>query len=187
MLGCMATFAIATSLAFAQGGWRSLGIALFTNWIVLCGLILGLLVEISLIPAWKNVLHSRVGILKMLPGTAAMAVLIGVMGFMTVNLGKEISPYFTVTLVVLVLLNLAWAPRLKRRSPLGRRLSDEIAGYRQFLETVEHDPLNRIDPGHQLPRKLDSDLPYAIALGVKAAWGDHLTQTFLASTVMVED
>ncbi len=42
-------------------------------------------------------------------------------------------------------------------------------------------------PDEQLPRKLDRYLPFAIALEVKAAWGDHLTQTFFASTVMVED
>ena len=52
--------------------------------------------------------------------------------------------------------NLVWAPFLKRRSPLGRQTADEIAGFRQFLETVEHDPLNRIDSDDQLPRKTGS-------------------------------
>jgi hypothetical protein len=187
-LGILATFAAALPLAAtASTGLDAFGTVFFTCWILFCGLILGAIIQASLIPAWKNALRTGVGVLKILPGTAAMGLFIGVMAFMTTKLGTERSPYFAVMLVTFLLVNLGWAPRLKRRSPLGRQVADEIAGYRQFLERVEHDPLNRLDPDEQLPRKLDNDLPYAIALEVKAAWGDHLTQTFFASTVMVED
>jgi hypothetical protein len=90
-------------------------------------------------------------------------------------------------LAAFLFINLGWAPLLKRRSLLGRQVGDQIAGFRQFLEKVEHDPLSRLDPGEQLPPKMDRFLPFAIALGVQEAWGDHLTQTFLATSVMVED
>jgi hypothetical protein len=112
---------------------------------------------------------------------------VGIIGFLMTKLASQASPAFSLMLAALLLVNLAWAPLLKRRSPLGRQRADEIAGFRQFLQTVEHDPLDRIDPNEQLPRKLDRYLPFAIALEVKAAWGDHLTQTFFATTVMVED
>jgi hypothetical protein len=64
---------------------------------------------------------------------------------------------------------------------------DQIAGFRQFLEKVDQDKLDRLNPGGNAPQDLDRFLPYAIALEVKEAWGDHLSQTFLASTVVAEE
>lgn len=187
-LGIFVTFAAALPLAAASAeGWDALGTVLFALWILFCGLILGLLVEVTLIPAWKNAFRTGMGGWKLLPATAAMAVFIGVMAFLMTALAWRLSPYVAVMLAAFLFINLGWAPLLKRRSPLGRQLTDEIAGFRRFLETVEHDPLNRLDPDEQLPRKLDRYLPFAIALEVRAAWGDHLTQTFFASMVMVED
>jgi hypothetical protein len=64
---------------------------------------------------------------------------------------------------------------------------DQIAGFRQFLQKVDQDQMNRLNPEKSAPHDLDHLLPYAIALDVKEAWGDHLSQTFLASTVVAED
>jgi hypothetical protein len=89
--------------------------------------------------------------------------------------------------VSFLLINLGWGPQLKRKSPLGRQVSDQIAGFRQFLEKVDQDRLNRLNPEANAPQDLDRFLPYAIALEVKEAWGDHLSQTFLATTVFAED
>jgi hypothetical protein len=187
-LGVLATFALALPLAATTTtGLDAFGAIFLTVWILFCGLILGLLVEVSLIPAWHNALRSGVGVLKLLPGTVVVGAFVGIIGFLMTKLSRGQSPYLAAMLTSFLLINLAWAPLLKRRSPLGRQIADEIAGFRQFLQAVEHDPLNRIDPDEQLPRKLDRYLPFAIALEVKAAWGDHLTQTFFASTVMVED
>ena len=47
--------------------------------------------------------------------------------------------------------------------------------------------LQLLAPPCMQPREeLDRFLPYAIALELKAAWGDHLSQTFFASTVVAE-
>jgi hypothetical protein len=90
-------------------------------------------------------------------------------------------------LVAFLLINLGWGPRLKRKSALGRQVSDQIAGFRQFLEKVDQDKLDRLNPAGSAQEDLDRFLPYAIALEVKEAWGDHLSQTFLASTVVGEN
>ena len=98
-----------------------------------------------------------------------------------------ISPSFAALIAAFLLINLGWGPQLKRKTPLGREMSDQIAGFRQFLEKVEQDQWDRVDRRRAIPRTLDRYLPYAIALEVKEAWGDHLAQTFFATTVMVED
>ena len=44
--------------------------------------------------------------------------------------------------------------------------------------------LHRLNPAAETQQLLDEHLPYAIALEVREAWGDHLAQTFLVTTVM---
>ena len=52
------------------------------------------------------------------------------------------------------------------------------------LEKVEKDRLDKLNAVGEAPEMLDEHLSYAIALEVKEAWGDHLAQTFMATTVM---
>jgi hypothetical protein len=101
-------------------------------------------------------------------------------------LASGISLSFSFSLLALLLINLGWGPQLKRKTPLGREISDQIAGFRLFLEKVEQDQWNRLGLAERGSRALDRYLPYAIALEVKEAWGDHLAQTFFATTVVAE-
>jgi hypothetical protein len=87
-------------------------------------------------------------------------------------------------IIALLLINLIWGPQLKRRTPQGRRMLDQIAGFQLFLEKVEKDRLERLNSAGEAPEMLDEHLPYAIALEVREAWGDHLAQTFLIAGVM---
>ena len=61
---------------------------------------------------------------------------------------------------------------------------DQIAGFRLFLQNVEQDRLDKLNSAGEPPALLDEYLAYAIALEVHEAWGDHLSETFLATSVM---
>jgi len=151
-----------------------------------CGLAMGMMFELSFATAWRSVFRSGKGWLKLLPGTAAIAIFGSAIVFMLTKLAAGVSPSFAWTVVALLAINLGWAPQLKRRTKLGRDLLDQIAGFRQFLEKVEQDRMNRLAPSASTSADLDRYIPYAIALEVKEAWGDHLAQTFLTSTVVAE-
>jgi len=110
----------------------------------------------------------------------------GIIAFLLTKLAAGVSPAFAFMLVAFLLTNLGWGPRLKRKSPLGRKTSDQIAGFRQFLLKAEQDRLNRLHALGEASQDMDRFLPYAIALEVKESWGDQLSQTFLASTVIAE-
>jgi hypothetical protein len=186
-LGVTATFLAALTLAATARG-RDAGSAIFFSlWILFCGLIVGMMVELSFASAWRTVLRTGTGWITLLPGTAAIAVFGGAIGFLLTKLAQGVSPAYSLMLVALLAVNLGWAPRLKRRTPLGREVLDQIAGFRQFLTKVEQDSMNRLDPSNDTPADLDRFLPYAIALEVKEGWGDRLAQSFLASTVVAED
>jgi hypothetical protein len=148
---------------------------------------IGLMIEFSFASAWKTSVRGGMGWTKLFPGTAAIAVFVGIIALLLTKLAAGVSLSFSLMLVAFLLINLGWGPRLKRITPLGREMSDQIAGFRHFLETVDQDRLNRLNPEVSAPEDLDRFLPYAIALEVKEAWGDHLSLTFLASTVVAEE
>jgi len=100
------------------------------------------------------------------------------------QLAEDVSLTFAITLAALLLVNLVWGPQLKRRTAQGRQILDEIAGFRLFLEKVEKDRLDKLNSAGETPELIDEQLPFAIALEVREAWGDHLAQTFFSTAVM---
>jgi hypothetical protein len=186
-LGVLATFACALVLAFTAHGRDASAAVFFTLWVLFCGLIIGMIVEFSLASAWRGAIQTGVGWTRLLPATAAVAVFGAAIGLLLKNLTVGVSLTFAVMVAAFVLINLGWAPWLKRKSPMGRQVCDEIEGFRQFLLKTEQDRLNRLNPESGESQVLDRFLPYAIALEVKEVWGDRLSQTFFASTMIAEE
>jgi hypothetical protein len=182
-LGVFATFASAFALAVAAHSGSRTGSVFSTMWVLFAGLCLGLLIEVSFIPACRDAVRTRSGIARILPGLAAIAVFFGAIGLLLRELAKNASPALALTILLLILINLGWAPFLKYTTPLGRKTLDEIAGFRAFLEKVERDRLEKLNPADESLQALEEYLPYAIALEVREAWGDHLSATFATSTV----
>ena len=66
-------------------------------------------------------------------------------------------------------------------TPEGRRLLDEIEGFKRYLSVAEQDDIARLGgPGSDDPPPLDAKrfealLPYAVALGVEDAWTARFT------------
>ena len=186
VLGVLATFLSALILAAMARGRDASGAVFFTLWVLFCGLIIGMMVELSFATAWRTAFRAGRGWTTLLPGTAAIAVFGGAIAFLLTKLAEGVSVSFALAVLALVAVNLGWAPLLKRRTRLGREVLDQIAGFRQFLEKVQQDEMNRLNATSASTASLDRFVPYAIALEVKEAWGDHLAQTFLASTVVAE-
>ncbi len=186
-LGVLATFVSALALAVMARG-RDTSAAVFTTlWVLFMGLTMGMMIEFSFASAWKNAVRAGTGWIKLLPGSAAFSIFAAVIVYLLKTVASGVSLSFSLMLVAFLLINLGWGPRLKRKSPLGRQVSDQIAGFRQFLEKVDRDKLDRLNPAGSAQEDLDRYLPYAIALEVKEAWGDHLSQSFLASAVVAEE
>ncbi|MEX2530504.1 MAG: DUF2207 domain-containing protein [Gemmatimonadota bacterium] len=72
-----------------------------------------------------------------------------------------------------------FARGVRARTPEGRRLLDEIEGFKLYLGVAERDELARM-PGPEDPPILDAEryealLPYAVALEVEDAWTEKFT------------
>ena len=179
--GVLATFIVAFSLAATAQGRDTGGTFFMTTWVLFCALILGAIIETGLLPAWKAVLRGTAGWIKLLPGTAAAGVFVFFFGLLLVKLSQGISPAFALMVAALALVNLVWAPFLKRVTKEGRATLDALEGFRQFLISVEQDRLHRLNESASKPAAEVEYLPYAIALEVREAWGDQLAGAFFAA------
>jgi len=74
--------------------------------------------------------------------------------------------------VAMVALNLAFLHFMKAPTADGRKLLDEIAGFRDFLKTVEKLPMDRADAPSKDVGLYEKYLPYAVALDVEQEWSD---------------
>ena len=98
-------------------------------------------------------------------------------------MAQGVSPSFALMVASLALVNLIWVPFLKRTTPKGCSTLDALEGFRQFLQSVEQDRLHRLNAAADAPEAEIRYLPYAIALEVREAWGDHLADAFFATTI----
>ena len=92
---------------------------------------------------------------------------------------REVPPDLMAMLASLAFINVAAAPFLKTYTRQGRQALAEIEGFRLFLEKVEQDQYDRLNQPRATGEPRGEFLPYAIALEVKVAWGDHLCDIFL--------
>ena len=67
---------------------------------------------------------------------------------------------------------------LKAPTPFGRKILDEIEGFRLYLATAEQHRLNILHPPEKTPALFEQLLPYAIALGVENRWSDQFAAVF---------
>ncbi len=86
---------------------------------------------------------------------------------------------FIPTLAILLLtLNIVFYKLLKAYTPMGRKLVDEILGFKDFLSVTEKDRLNFHNPPEKTPELFEKMLPYALALGVENKWSEQFAGVF---------
>ena len=72
--------------------------------------------------------------------------------------------------VALGLMNLLFFHLLRAPTVPGRKLLDQLDGFRMYLATAEEDRLNVLHPPEKTPELFERYLPYALALDCENAW-----------------
>ncbi|MFW6125342.1 MAG: DUF2207 family protein [Pirellulales bacterium] len=75
----------------------------------------------------------------------------------------------------LVALNWRFWHWIKQPTVEGRRIMDEIDGFRMYLATAEGEFLQRLHPPEQTPELFERYLPYALALDVENEWAEKFS------------
>jgi hypothetical protein len=177
LLVALAYFA---SLGFA-GTIGGLFMALWlTIWTVaVSALVLGALA------AWREVL--RGGNSALVSGSRALFLTLFSLPFLGGEamglffLTKLTSLSFGIFLIATGILHGVFVHLMKAPTFAGRRLMDQVEGFKMFLGSVDGDRLNRAAPPQQTPEVFEKFLPYALALDVEQAWGNKFSGILAAT------
>lgn len=80
--------------------------------------------------------------------------------------------------IVTGVLNLIFYYLLRAPTLKGRKVMDQIEGFKMFLSATEKDRLNLLNPPEKTPELFEKYLPYALALGVEQKWAEQFTDVF---------
>ena len=70
---------------------------------------------------------------------------------------------------------------MKAPTVQGRKVMDEIEGFKQYLGVAEEDRLNYLHPPEKTPEVFERYLPYAVALNVENRWADRFAGVLAAA------
>lgn len=85
------------------------------------------------------------------------------------------SPWIVGVFAVALILNIVFHHLLKRPTQQGRRIMDQIEGFRRYLSVGEKDRLNLENPPDRTPEQYEEFLPFALALDVEQEWAEQFT------------
>jgi uncharacterized membrane protein YgcG len=77
-----------------------------------------------------------------------------------------------------VVINLIFYYLLKAPTKRGRKIMDEIEGFKWFLSVTEKDRMNFFNPPEKTPELFERFLAYAIALDVENKWAEQFSEVF---------
>jgi len=80
-------------------------------------------------------------------------------------------------------MNLVFFHLLRAPTMDGRRLLDQIEGFRMYLSTVEEERLKVLHPPEKTPELFERYLPYALALDCENEWNAKFAAVLAAAAV----
>lgn len=89
---------------------------------------------------------------------------------------QAVSVPATITLAALAFLNALFYHLLKAPTLAGRKIMDQIEGFKLYLSVAEKDRLNLLNPPEKTPELFEKYLPYALALDVENAWSEQFAE-----------
>ena len=82
------------------------------------------------------------------------------------------------TIVLMVIALIFFAIIMRRPTGIGRRLLDELGGFKEYMEITEKDEMNLRNPPDKTPLLFEKYLPFALAMGVEQQWAERFTKVF---------
>jgi len=174
LISLLVAFAYFASLGFAG----TLGGLFMAFWLTIWTVAVSALV-LGALAAWREVL--RGGHSALISGGRALFLTLFALPF----LGGEVMGLFFLTkltslsfglfLIATGILHGVFVHLMKAPTFAGRRLMDQVEGFKMFLGSVDGDRLNRANPPQQTPEVFEKFLPYALALDVEQDWANKFS------------
>ncbi len=87
--------------------------------------------------------------------------------------------------ISIIVIEIIFAILMRAPTIQGRKLMDEIEGFKMYMETAEKNRLNYVDKGEPAMSvsRFESILPFAIAMGVEKPWSDRFEADLMRNAV----
>lgn len=119
----------------------------------------------------SNLGHFVIGILL----SVAVALLTAFLSF-SGSAAQFVAP--VVVIAALAVMGVVFGVALKSYTAAGRKLMNEIEGFKLFLSVTEKDRMNLMNPPERTPEMFEKFLPYALALDVEQRWSNQFASVF---------
>ena len=96
--------------------------------------------------------------------------------FGVVILTTAVSIPAAATLAAMGFVNALFYHLLKAPTLSGRKIMDQIEGFKLYLSVAEKERLNLLNPPEKTPALFEKYLPYALALNVENAWSEQFAE-----------
>ncbi len=113
--------------------------------------------------------------------TVFAAVFIGAEVLAAFAFTEKLPVMIIVSLIGVIALDVIFYILLKAPTVEGRKLMDQIAGFKLFLNTTERFRLEMFHAPEKTPEMFEKYLPYAIALDIENSWGKQFEDTIKAA------
>ena len=87
------------------------------------------------------------------------------------------------TAVGLGLMNIVFYYLLRAPTVSGRRVLDQLQGFRMYMKTAEEERLKILNPPEKTPELFERYLPYALALDCENEWNAKFTAVLAAAAL----
>ena len=124
-----------------------------------------------------------VGAIISIAGVILSALLLPVGGGATLFQGG-VTPTITILIaaaVVLSIMNVIFFSLLPAPTLAGRKILDQIEGFRIYMKTAEEERLKILNPPEKTPELFERYLPYALALDCENEWNAKFTAVLAAA------
>lgn len=80
--------------------------------------------------------------------------------------------------VALAVMGVVFGVALKSFTTAGRKLMNQVEGFKLYLSVTEKDRMNLLNPPERTPEVFEKYLPYALALDVEQRWSEQFASVF---------
>jgi uncharacterized protein (TIGR04222 family) len=103
-----------------------------------------------------------------------MAMTASIIAFATGGPTRAVVGVVILMLLVIVVFSIL----MRRPTRIGRKVLDQVAGFRDYLEIAEKEEMNLRNPPEKTPELFERYLPFALAMGVEHRWAERFAAIF---------
>ncbi|MFD2255685.1 DUF2207 domain-containing protein [Luteolibacter algae] len=114
--------------------------------------------------------------------TICLVIVTPIFGFVLWLISESGGVWCAVFQLTIIVMAILFHYLIKAPTPDGRKVLDEIDGFKEYLSVAEEDRLNLENPPEKTPELFERFLPYALALGVDQKWSEKFDEILSAAS-----